>query len=41
VWLGWTAWAASDWTIQLNIRPLPNGDDSLQMRVLLRHLDPP
>jgi len=41
VWLGWTIWAASQWNIQHNIRPLSNGDDSLQMRVLMRHMDAP
>jgi endoglucanase len=40
VWLGWTVWAASTWNIQNNIRPQSDGTDSLQMRVLLRHLDP-
>lgn len=38
VWLGWTAWAASAWGIQHNVRPLNNRDDTLQMQVLLRHL---
>ena len=41
VWLGWTVWAATEWGIQHNIRPGPDGEDTLQMRVLLRHMDPP
>jgi endoglucanase len=41
VWLGWTVWAASQWGIQHNIRPLSSGEDVLQMLVLLRHMDPP
>jgi endoglucanase len=38
VWLGWTVWAATDWGIQHNVRPV-NGNDSDQMKVLLRHMD--
>jgi endoglucanase len=41
VWLGWTVWAASQWSIQHNVQPLANGDDSMQMKVLLRHMDEP
>jgi endoglucanase len=37
VWLGWTVWASTEWNIQHNIRPV-NGQDPLQMRVLMRHL---
>ncbi len=40
VWLGWTVWAASEWNIQHNIRPV-DGEDTLQMRVLMRHMDAP
>ena len=40
VWLGWTAWVSAEWNIGYNIRPV-NGEDSLQMRVLMRHLDAP
>ena len=40
VWLGWTVWASAEWSIQHNIHPV-NGEDSLQMRVLMRHLDAP
>lgn len=38
VWLGWTAWAGTEWGLQHNIRPV-NGKDSAQMRVLMRHMD--
>ncbi len=37
VWLGWTVWASTEWNIQHNIRPV-NGQDPLQMRVLMRHV---
>lgn len=40
VWLGWSAWAATRWNIQHNIRP-QGQDDVLQMRVLKRHMDQP
>ena len=38
VWRGWTVWASTEWGLQHNIRPV-NGNDSDQMRVLLRHLN--
>jgi endoglucanase len=37
-WLGWTVWASTEWNIQHNVRPV-NGEDTLQMKVLLRHMD--
>jgi endoglucanase len=37
--LGWTAWAASQWNLRHNLRPLASGVDVLQMQVLLRHAD--
>lgn len=39
VWLGWTDWAATEWNIRRNVRPAPDGEDTLQMRVLLRHMN--
>jgi endoglucanase len=39
VWRGWTAWAATAWNIQFNLRPRASGDDVLEMMVLRRHTD--
>ena len=40
VWLGWTYWAAGPWwgNYFMSIEP-ENGNDRLQMSVLLQHLD--
>lgn len=41
VWLGWALWASSQWNLQNNVHPTPDGEDPLQLRVAMRHLTAP